>query len=88
LGAEHVRVTTELMHPGSMIHDMGTARMGNDPKKSVLNKYNQAHDVKNLFVADGACFVTSGGYGPTLTIGALSARAADYIVEQLKRGEL
>ncbi|MBI3694908.1 MAG: GMC family oxidoreductase, partial [Acidobacteria bacterium] len=43
LGAEHVRVTTELMHPGSMIHDMGTARMGNDPKKSVLNKYNQAH---------------------------------------------
>ena len=71
------------MPPGSMIHDMGTARMGDDPKKSVLNKYNQAHDAKNLFVVDGACFVTSGGYGPTLTIGALAARAADYIVEQL-----
>jgi choline dehydrogenase-like flavoprotein len=88
LGAENVRVTTELMPPGSMIHEMGTARMGNDPKKSVLNKFNQAHDMKNLFVVDGASFVTSGGYGPTLTIGALAARASDYIITQLKRGEL
>jgi len=77
-----------LMPPGSMIHEMGTARMGNDPKKSVLNKFNQAHDVKNVFVVDGASFVTSGGYGPTLTIGALAARASDYIITQLKRGEL
>jgi len=83
-----VRVTTELMPPGSMIHEMGTARMGNDPKKSVLNKFNQAHDMKNLFVVDGASFVTSGGYGPTLTIGALAARASYYIITQLKRGEL
>jgi choline dehydrogenase-like flavoprotein len=88
LRAEHVRVTTEIQAPGSMIHDMGTARMGNDPKKSVLNKFNQAHDVKNLFVVDGAAFVTSGGYGPTLTIGALAARASDYIVNQMKRGDL
>jgi choline dehydrogenase-like flavoprotein len=88
LGAEEVRVTTELMPPGAMIHEMGTARMGNDPKKSVLNKFNQAHDVKNLFVVDGASFVTSGGYGPTLTIGALAARASDYIITHLKRGEL
>ena len=88
LGAEHVRVTTHLLPPGSMIHDMGTVRMGSDPKKSVLNKFNQAHDVKNLFVVDGASFVTSGGYGPTLTIGALAARASDYIVTQMKRGEL
>jgi len=88
LGAENVRVTTELMPPGAMIHEMGTARMGNDPKKSVLNKFNQAHDVKNLFVVDGASFVTSGGYGPTLTIGALAARASDYVITQLKRGEL
>jgi len=71
-----------------MIHDMGTARMGDDPKKSVLNKFNQAHDVKTLFVVDGTCFVTSGGYGPTLTIGALPARASGYIITQLKRGEL
>jgi choline dehydrogenase-like flavoprotein len=88
LGAEHVRVSTTLQNPGSMIHDMGTARMGSDPKKSVLNKFNQAHEVKNLFVVDGACFVTSGGYGPTLTIGALAARASDFIITQMKRGEL
>jgi choline dehydrogenase-like flavoprotein len=62
--------------------------MGDDPNKSVLSKFNQAHDVKNLLVVDGACFVTSGGYGPTLPVGALSARASDYIITQLKRGEL
>jgi choline dehydrogenase-like flavoprotein len=67
---------------------MGTARMGHDPKTSVLNKYNQTHDVKNLFVVDGASFVTSGGYGPTLTIGALAARASAFIVEKLGRKEL
>lgn len=88
LGAEHARVSTELMPPGSMIHDMGTARMGDDPKRSVLNKHNQAHDAPNLFVVDGASFVTSGGYGPTLTIAALAARAAEYIVSQGRRGEL
>jgi choline dehydrogenase-like flavoprotein len=88
LGAENVRTTDFIQAPGSMIHDMGTARMGSDPKKSVLNKHNQAHDVKNLFVVDGASFVTSGGYGPTLTIAALAARASDYIVTQMKRGEL
>ena len=88
LGAEHVSVRDRLMDPGFAIHCMGTARMGADPRKSVLNKFNQAHDVKNLFVVDGACFVTSGGYGPTLTIGALAARASDYIVNQMKTGEL
>src|SRR5207253_911464 len=88
LGAEQVRVSRDLANPGAAIHDMGTARMGNDPKKSVLNKYNQAHDAKNLFVVDGAAFVTSGGYGPTLTIGALAARASAYILQQMKRGEL
>jgi choline dehydrogenase-like flavoprotein len=67
---------------------MGTARMGHDPKTSVLNKYNQAHDVKNVFVVDGASFVTSGGYGPTLTIGALAARASAFIVQQMRRSEL
>src|SRR5262245_64555090 len=88
LRAEHVRVTTAIQTPGSMIHDMGTARMGDDPKKSILNKFNQTHEVRNLFVVDGAAFVTSGGYGPTLTIGALAARASDYIITQMKRGEL
>ena len=86
--AENIRVEEGLLTPGMIIHDMGTARMGDDRKKSVLNKWNQAHDIPNLFVVDGACFVTSGGYGPTLTIGALATRASAYIVEEMKRGNL
>jgi choline dehydrogenase-like flavoprotein len=73
---------------GKNIHECGTARMGKDPKKSVLNTYNQVHDVKNVFVTDGAAFVTQGCYEPTLTIMAISVRAADYIVEASKKGEL
>lgn len=73
---------------GKNIHECGTARMGADPKKSVLNAFNQVHDVKNLFVTDGACFVTQGCYEPTLTIMAVSARAADYIAEEYRRGNL
>ena len=74
--------------PGLTIHEMGTARMGRDPKKSVLNSFNQAHEVKNLFVTDGSCFTTSSEKNPTLTIMALSARAADYIKRQRRMGEL
>jgi choline dehydrogenase-like flavoprotein len=66
-------------------HFMGTARMGNDPKGSVVNAWNQAHDVRNLFVVDGSCFVTSGAVGPTPTIGALALRCADEIWR--RRGE-
>ena len=87
-GAEIYHVQTEMRAPGSMIHEMGTCRMGSDPKKSVLNKFNQTHDVSNLFVVDGSSFVTSGGYGPTLTIGTLAARASDYLVDEYKRGNL
>jgi choline dehydrogenase-like flavoprotein len=78
----------ELSVFGKNIHECGTARMGKDPKKSVLNAYNQVHDVKNVFVTDGAAFVTQGCYEPTLTIMAISARAADHIVEASKRREL
>jgi choline dehydrogenase-like flavoprotein len=67
---------------------MGTARMGADPKKSVLNKHNQAHDVKNLFLPDGACMVSSSCVNPSLTYMALTARACDYAVSQMKKGEL
>jgi choline dehydrogenase-like flavoprotein len=73
---------------GKNIHECGTARMGNDPKKSVLNAFNQVHDVKNVFVTDGAAFVTQGCYEPTLTIMAVSVRAADYIAEEYQRGNL
>lgn len=73
---------------GKDVHECGTARMGHDPKKNVLNRFNQVHDAKNVFVTDGACFVTQGCYEPTLTIMAISARAADYMAEEFRRGNL
>jgi len=74
--------------PGLGIHEMGTARMGRDPKTSVLNAYNQAHDVPNLFVTDGACMASSACQNPSITYMALTARACDYAVAELKRGNL
>jgi len=74
--------------PGHSIHEMGTARMGRDPKTSVLNAFNQAHDVKNLFLTDGGAMVSSSCVNPSLTYMALTARACDYAVQQLKKGEL
>lgn len=74
--------------PGLCIHEVGTARMGSDRNKSVLNKFNQSWDVKNLFVTDGASFVTVGCQNPTLTMMAITARACDYIVDQHKKGDL
>jgi choline dehydrogenase-like flavoprotein len=75
------------MHPpGYGIHEMGTARMGHDPKTSVLNKFNQAHDVPNLFVTDGACMASSACQNPSLTYMALTARAAHHATQFLKEG--
>jgi glucoside 3-dehydrogenase (cytochrome c) catalytic subunit len=74
--------------PGMTIHEMGTARMGNDPKTSVLNKHNQCHDAPNVFVTDGACMVSTACQNPSLTYMALTARACEYAVEQMKRGEI
>lgn len=71
--------------PGRIIHEVGTTRMGNDPKKSVVNKFNQAHDVKNLFVVDGGPFVSQADKNPTWTILALSMRASEYIIDELKK---
>jgi choline dehydrogenase-like flavoprotein len=70
------------------VHLLGTCRMGNDPKRSVVNKYHQAHDVPNLFVCDGSSFVTSGRGQPTCTIQALAYRAADHIIRMARRGEI
>lgn len=74
--------------PGFSIHEMGTARMGRDRKTSVLNAWNQSHDIKNLFITDGSCMASSGCVNPSLTYMALTARACDYAVSLLKRGEL
>jgi len=74
--------------PGILIHEVGTARMGNDPKKSILNKFSQAHDVKNLFVTDGACYVSIANQNPTLTMMAITVRACDYLAEELRAGRL
>jgi choline dehydrogenase-like flavoprotein len=73
---------------GEIIHELGTARMGDDPKTSVLNKNCQAHDVKNLFVGDGACFVSGPEKNPTLSIMALSWRTSEYLLDQAKKGEI
>jgi choline dehydrogenase-like flavoprotein len=74
--------------PGEIIHEVGTVRMGSDPKTSALNKWQQAHDVKNLFVVDGGAFVSQGDKNCTWTILALSMRASRHIAEERKAGNL
>jgi len=75
-------------YPGMGIHEMGTARMGRDAKTSVLNGHNQVWDAPNVFVTDGACMASSACQNPSLTYMALTARAADYAVNELKRRNL
>lgn len=87
-GFEVTRENGNIAPPGLCIHEVGTARMGTDPKTSVLNRFNQSWDVKNLFVTDGACFVSIGCQNPTLTMMALTARACEYIADQYKKGNL
>jgi len=87
-GAFDISVFQEMSPPGLAIHEMGTARMGRDPKTSVLNEHNQAHDVKNLFLPDGASMVSSSCVNPSLTYMALTARACDFAVSQMKKNEL
>jgi choline dehydrogenase-like flavoprotein len=73
---------------GRGIHEMGTARMGRDPKSSVLNEWNQVWDAKNVFVTDGAAMTSAACQNPSLTYMALTARAADYAVSELKKGNI
>jgi hypothetical protein len=73
---------------GEIIHEVGTTRMGDDPKTSVLNQHCQAWDVKNLFVTDGGCFVSNADKNPTLSIMAVAWWAAEYIADQVKKGNL
>ncbi|WP_422107163.1 GMC oxidoreductase [Winogradskyella sp.] len=87
-GFKDIRPMDDIGAPGLGIHEMGTARMGKDPKTSVLNKYNQVHSVKNVFVTDGAAMTSSACQNPSLTYMALTARAANYAVNELKKGNL
>jgi choline dehydrogenase-like flavoprotein len=87
-GCTGVETWEDRYRPGEGIHEMGTARMGRDPRTSVLNRWNQLHDVPNVFVTDGACMTSAACQNPSLTYMALTARAADYAVTAMKRGEL
>jgi choline dehydrogenase-like flavoprotein len=87
-GFENVVPLGAVSRPGSSVHEMGTARMGHDPATSVLNRHNQAHDVRNLFITDGSCMVSTGTVNPSLTYMALSARAANYAADLLGSGEI
>jgi choline dehydrogenase-like flavoprotein len=87
-GLTNVGTFDEPSRPGLAIHEMGTARMGRDPRSSVLNGHNQLHAVPNVFVTDGACMTSSGCQNPSLTYMALTARAAAFAVAELDRGQL
>ena len=73
---------------GNGIHEMGTARMGRDPKTSVLNAFNRIHSVKNVYVTDGSCMTSSGNVNPSLTYMAITARAVDHAVKELKNNKI
>jgi choline dehydrogenase-like flavoprotein len=87
-GYKNVTVRSDNFNVGNSIHEMGTARMGTDPRKSVLNEFNQVHACKNVFVTDGSFMVSSACQNPSLTYMAFTARAADHAVNELKKGNL
>ena len=86
-GLSEVQSRVTRKPPGLAIHELGTARMGRDKKTSVLNGANQCHDIDNLFVTDGASFCSTAVQNPSLTIMALTARAADFAANELKNGK-
>lgn len=87
-GCKNIEQHDNKQAPGLDIHEMGGVRMGKDPKTSLLNKWNQLHHCNNVFVTDGACMTTVGNQNPSLTFMAITARAANYAVEQIKKGNL
>ena len=84
-GGEALPGRAQMSPPGSTIHEVGTSRMSADPKQGVLNSFCQAHDIPNLFVFGGSCFVSTGDKHPTLTMMALAARGCDYIAEAARK---
>ena len=87
-GFEITGSTAEIHTEGWSIHELGTARMGNDPKTSVLNQFQQSHDVKNLFVVDGSSHVSASCQNPTWTIMALAWRSCEHLADELRKGNL
>ena len=87
-GFTNIRSNGAMSFPGNANHEMGTARMGRDRKTSVLNGFCQMHEVKNVFVTDGSCMASTSSTNPSLTYMALTARAAHYAVDELKKGDL
>jgi len=87
-GFTNIKTTDDPRRPGNDIHEMGGVRMGRDPKTSLLNSWNQLHHCKNVYVTDGACMTSTATQNPTLTYMALTARAVDHAVNELKSGNL
>jgi choline dehydrogenase-like flavoprotein len=87
-GVKNINQYDNHQAPGLDIHEMGGCRMGKDPKTSLLNKWNQLHHCNNVFVTDGACMASTGNQSPSLLYMALTARAANYALEEMKKGNL
>lgn len=88
MGVKNIYTSDSKQAPGLDIHEMGGARMGKDPRNSILNKWNQVHSCKNVFVTDGACMTSVAEQNPSLTFMALTARAANYAADEMKKGNL
>ena len=84
-GFKNINISNKISFPGNANHEMGTARMGTNPKTSVLNSFNQMHEVKNVFITDGSCMTSGSCVNPSLTYMALTARACDYAVKEMKK---
>jgi choline dehydrogenase-like flavoprotein len=84
-GYKNISVNGAISFPGNANHEMGTARMGNDPKTSVLNKWNQLHECPNVFITDGSCMTSSACLNPSLTYMAITARACDHAVKEMNK---
>src|SRR5947199_6842768 len=87
-GVRDIKATDNRQPPGLDIHEMGGARMGADPKTSMLNEWNQLHACKNVFVTDGACMTSTGNQSPSILYMAFTARAVNHAVEEMRKGEL
>ena len=86
--AEDIKIVREMLPPGRSIHEIGTARMGDDPKTSVTDKYCRLHDVKNVYLADASPFVSGGTQNTTWSILAMAWRTMDFLKEQLRTGDV